>query len=121
MKAISLIWILSMFLLGYNPEKPAAFSDTDSASEWCQGTDCCAEAYCCLPADDGSDMDQPEEEEGCGDDCRCDATAQFLAIYLPDDAGRTRSAMQARFGNYVNQYHFEYPNLLFQPPRLMQA
>jgi hypothetical protein len=121
MKAVSLIWILSMLLLGLAPAADISPVSQDAATEQCSEVTCCETGCCCLPAADGGDQELPEKNDGCGDDCQCDATAQFLAIYFPDDEGRTHSTGQATYRIYVNQYHFEYQNLLFQPPRLMQA
>ena len=119
MKAISLIWILSMLLMGFAAVEDMTPLGPDTAMETCGTDHCCEHACCCLPDEDGKDQDVPGEDEGCRDECHCHATAHFLAIQVPENEGRSYSAGHAFYGNYVNQYHFEFLELLFQPPRLM--
>ncbi len=104
MKVSAFILMLSMLLLGTNP----VIRHLQVSGEQ---TEACCDAR--------ADQDQEEEtDHSCDAACDCGCQFHLNAVHFQFNNMQIAEEKEYYYGEYQNEYSFEYLSLLIHPPRL---
>lgn len=80
----------------------------------------CCDACCCDSTEDTCTDEDPDAEKGHACDAGCDCGCQFHlnAVQFQFNNMQVAEEQEYYYGEYHNEYSFEYLSLLIHPPRL---
>lgn len=117
MKVFAYIFLVSMLILGTNPLIRQVQLPVEQ-------TAACCDACCCDTAEDAcSDHEQANEDKDKDEPCKatCDCGCQFHlnALQFQFNNWQVAEEQEYFYGEYHNEYSFEYLSRQIHPPRLV--